>query len=471
MTTTGPATDGLIDPAHWEARFAELVKKHGIPGAQLGILKVGADGAADELFTTATGVLHAGTGQVATPDSVFQIGSVSKVWTATVIMQLVDEGRFTLQTPVAEIVPDLALRDPDVTKTVTVWNLLTHTSGIDGDVFTDTGRGDDALEKYVAELGEAAQNHPLGATWSYCNSGYSLLGRIIEVVTGQTWDEAMKERLFAPLGLTHTTTLPEEAMVFGHSVGHLKGGDEPVVAPVWGMPRSVGPAGLITSRVEDVLAFARMHLTGGTAQDGTRVLSEAGVAEMADFQTECPEKILLGDSWGLGWFRCDWNGHRAIGHDGNTIGQAAFLRLLPEAGIAVAVNTNIGSAIPLYQDLYEEIFKTLVDVDLPARFELPAEPVEVDATPYLGAYSRESVLEEVFEEDGKLWMRTTVSGAVAEASGGTEPETNELIPVGPALFAFQPDKSEAYYPVRFYSLPNGQEYIHFGARATPKRPA
>jgi hypothetical protein len=281
----------------------------------------------------------------------------------------------------------------------------------------------------------------------------------------------MKERLFAPLGLTHTTTLPEEAMVFGHAMGHLKGGDDPQVAPVWGLPRSVGPAGLITSRPEDVLAFARMHLTGGLAKDGTRVLSEESVAAMADYQTDCPEKILLGDSWGLGWFRCDWNGHRAIGHDGNTIGQAAFLRLLPEAGIAVSVNTNLGSAIPLYQELYEEIFSALVDVHLPAPFELPSEPVEVDVTPYLGSYTRESVLEEVYVEDGKTWMRTTVSGPVAEASGGAEPEVHELIPVGPALFAVKPDKSEAYYPVRFYSLPTGEEYIHFGARATPKKPA
>jgi CubicO group peptidase (beta-lactamase class C family) len=465
MTTNRPD----LDTAHWEARFAALVEKHGIPGAQLGILRLGADGAEDEVFTTATGVLHAGTGQVATPDSVFQIGSVSKVWTATVVMQLVDEGRFALDTPVVEILPELALRDTEVTKKVTVWNLLTHTSGIDGDVFTDTGRGDDALEKYVGQLGDAAQNHPIGATWSYCNSGFSVLGRIIEVVTGQTWDEAMKERLFSPLGLTHTTTLPEEAMVFGHAMGHLTGGDDPQTAPVWGLPRSVGPAGLITSRPEDVLAFARMHLTGGLAQDGTRVLSQESVATMADYQTECPEKILLGDSWGLGWFRCDWNGHRAIGHDGNTIGQAAFLRLLPEAGIAVSMNTNIGSAITLYQELYEEIFSALADVHLPAPFELPTEPVTVDPTPYLGTYARESVVEEVYLEDGKTWMRTTVSGPVAEASGGAEPEVHELIPVGDALFAVKPDKSAAYYPVRFYALPTGEEYIHFGARATPKR--
>lgn len=457
-----------IDAAHWESRFTELVKKHGVPGAQLGILVLGRDGAEDEVFTTATGVLHAGTGQPATTDSVFQIGSVSKVWTATVVMQLVDEGKIALDTPVHEVIPELALKDAEVTKQVTIWHLLTHTSGIDGDVFTDTGRGDDVLEKYVAALGEAAQNHPMGATWSYCNSGFSLLGRVIEVVTGQTWDQAMKERLFTPLGLTHTGTLPEEALLFGAALGHLSGGDEPVTAPVWGLPRALGPAGLITSNPEDVLAFARMHLTGGVAKDGTRVLSEASAAAMADYQTDCPEKLLLGDSWGLGWFRCDWNGHRAIGHDGNTIGQAAFLRLLPEAGIAVSMNTNIGSAIPLYRELYDEIFSALADVHLPPVFDIPETPVEVDATPYLGTYERESVKEEIYVEDGKVWMRTTVSGVVAEASGA-EPEVHELVPVSEALFAVKPDKSAAYYPVRFYSLPTGEEYIHFGARATPKK--
>ncbi|GGU14347.1 serine hydrolase domain-containing protein [Nocardioides albus] len=458
-----------IDSAHWLTRLTELTKKHGVPGAQLGILRLGRDGAEDELFTTATGVLHLGTGQPATTDSVWQIGSISKVWTATVVMQLVDEGKIALDTPVKEIIEDLDLRDPEVTEKVTIHHLLTHTSGIDGDVFTDTGRGDDVLEKYVARLDEAAQNHPLGATWSYCNSGYVLLGRVIEVVTGLTWDQAMKARLFDPLGLTRTGTLPEEAMVHAFAMGHLGTGDDTAPAPVWGLPRSCGPAGLITATATDVLAFARMHLTGGVAKDGTRVLSAESVAAMADFQVDCPEKDLLGDSWGLGWFRCDWHGARAIGHDGNTIGQAAFLRLLPEAGIAVSLNTNVASAIALYQDLFEEIFAELVDVRLPDRFEIPADAPEVDITPFLGEYSRESVLMEVLVLDGKPVMRTTVSGPVAELEGASEPEVHELVPVAEALFAVKPDKSSAYFPVRFYTLPTGEEYLHFGARATPKK--
>ena len=110
---------------------------------------------------------------------------------------------------------------PSVAKTVTMRHLLTHTSGIDGDVFTDTGRGDDCLEKYVGLMADVKQNHPLGATWSYCNSGFVLAGRVIEKLTGQTWDAALREKLFAPLGLEHTVTLPEEALLFRTAVGHV----------------------------------------------------------------------------------------------------------------------------------------------------------------------------------------------------------------------------------------------------------
>ncbi|WP_062351649.1 serine hydrolase domain-containing protein [Herbidospora yilanensis] len=451
-----------MNQAHWQHRLDELAAEHGVPGAQLGIL------CGDDLLTLATGVLHAGTGQPAATDSVWQIGSISKVWTATVIMRLIDEGRFTLETPVAEVLPEFRLRDPETTAAVTVWHLLTHTSGIDGDLFTDTGRGDDALEKYVALLADSPRNHPIGATWSYCNAGYSVPGRIIEVATGQTWDQAIREKLFTPLGLTHTTTLPEEAMVFGHAMGHVKGGDEPVAAPVWGLPRAVGPAGLITATAADVLAFARMHLRGGVAADGTRVLSRESAAAMSAYQTDCPEKRLLGDSWGLGWFRCDWHGHRAYGHDGNTIGQAAFLRVLPEAGVAVVLLTNGGHTHDLYADLYDEIFAELAGVRLPEPFQPPAEPAAADLTPYAGTYERESVRMEVFDDDGKPTLRTTATGPLAGLEDDPV-QTYEMTPVEPGLYAVRPEGMETWMPVTFYSLPAGEEYVHYGARATPKK--
>ncbi len=431
------------------------------------------------------GVLSLRTEAPTTVDSLFQIGSITKVWTATLIMQLIDEGRLALDTPVVEVLPDLRLSDAEVTRSVTIRHLLTHTSGIDGDVFTDTGRGDDCLERYVALLADVAQNHPLGVTWSYCNAGYSLLGRIIEQVTGTTWDRALRDRLFTPLGLSHIVTLPEEALLFGTAVGHVEDEGTPKgkatgkgkrkrtpkqkIAPVWTLPRSVGPAGLITARAADLLAFARMHLSGGRAPDGTQILSEASAAAMAAHQADLPDKYILGDSWGLGWIRFDWHGQRLIGHDGNTIGQSAYLRLMPERGLAVTLLTNGGQARDLYDELYREIFEALAGVDMPHPLAAPEEPVEVDASPFVGTYERASVRLEVLPADAQhplARLRTTVTGTLAELEP-EPPREYEIVPVGPDLFVVRPPESGMWYPVVFYSLPTGERYLHFGARATP----
>jgi len=470
-----------LDAEHWQRRLTALAQRHHVPGASLGILRL-QPGRDDELVEVAHGLLNRDTGVTATTDSVFQIGSITKVWTATVILQLVDEGLVELDTPVADVLPDLRLADADVTKRVTIRHLLTHTSGIDGDVFTDTGRGDDCLEKYVAQLGEVAQNHPLGATWSYCNSGFSLAGRVIEKLTDGTWDAAIRQRIITPLGLKRTGTLPEEALLHRAAVGHVgeptsgPNGDTPAkmaVAPVWGLPRSAGPAGLINSTVGDLLSFARMHLTGGLAADGNRVLSEASAAAMADKHADLPDRYSLGDSWGLGWIRFGWDGHRLIGHDGNTIGQSAFLRLLPSEGLAVTLLANGGNTRDLYEDLYREIFAELAGVAMPHPLTPPAEPVSVDIEPHLGTYERSSVRLEVFREagpdgaEGHPKLRATITGPLAHLV--PEPmHEYPLVAVAENLFAVKDPDEQTWAAVTFYSLPTGERYLHFGVRATPK---
>jgi dipeptidyl aminopeptidase/acylaminoacyl peptidase/CubicO group peptidase (beta-lactamase class C family) len=456
-----------IDAGHWQRRLTVLAEKHHVPGATLGILRM-RPGRDDELVEAAHGLLNIETKVDTTTDSVFQIGSISKVWTTTVVMQLVDEGKLDLDAPVTEVLPDLRLSDPDVTKGVTMRHLLTHTSGIDGDVFTDTGRGDDCLERYVAALAEVPQNHPLGATWSYCNAGFSVAGRVIEKLTGKTWDEAIRERIFTPLGLTHTGTLPEEALLHRAAMGHT-GEDEPVPAPVWGLQRSAGPAGLINSTVRDVLAFARLHLTGGLAPDGTRLLSADSAAAMAAHQADLPDKYTLGDSWGLGWIRMGWDGRRLIGHDGNTIGQAAFLRLFPDDGLAVTLLTNGGNTHDFFLDLYGEIFATLADITVPEPIAPPAEPFEADIAPHAGTYERASVRIEVSAGDDGPVMKTIVTGPLAELVPEKEREQEyTLVPVGENLYAVRQPGTRTWIAVTFYELPTGERYLHFGARATPR---
>ncbi|MEV0056510.1 serine hydrolase [Saccharopolyspora shandongensis] len=453
-----------IEAAHWSRRLAELARKHNVPGASLGILRVETG---EEVFAT-HGVLNVKTGVEVTEDSLFQIGSISKVWTSTVVMQLVDEGLLDLDAPIVDVLPELRLSDPDVTKSVTMRHLLTHTSGIDGDIFTDTGRGDDCVEKYVDLLADAAQNHPIGATFSYCNSGFILMGRVIEKLTGKTWDAAMRDKLFTPLGLTHTTTLPEEALLFRAAVGHVAPeGEDPAPAPVWQLPRSAGPAGLISAQTKDVLAFARLHLTGGLAADGTRLLSEESVEAMASKQVEVPNPYSLGDSWGLGWIRNGWNGRRVIGHDGNTIGQSAFLRLLPDQGLAVTLLTNGGHARDLYEELYREIFAELADVAMPRPLEPPATPVEVDASRHVGVYERAGARIEVSQGPDGLRLVHTTTGPLAELSPEKEQQF-DLVPLSDTLFLIRQRGAQFWLPIVFYPLATGEPYLHFGVRATPK---
>ncbi|MCK2239076.1 MULTISPECIES: serine hydrolase [unclassified Crossiella] len=452
-----------IDAAHWQRRLSALCKEYGVPGAGLGILRL--DGAA-EVVQASHGVLSTATGVPVTDDSVFQIGSISKVWTATQVLRLVDEGNLDLDAPIADVLPELRLADPIAAGKVTMRHLLSHTSGIDGDVFTDTGRGDECLARYVDLLAEVKHNHPLGVTFSYCNSGFILAGRVIEKLTGLTWDAALREQLIEPLGLTHTGTLPEEALLYRAAVGHV-GEGEAKPAPAWTLPRSCGPAGLIFASTADVLTFARMHLSGGLAADGTRVLSAESALAMTDKQTEVPDPHVLGDSWGLGWIRFGWDGHRLIGHDGNTIGQSAFLRVLPEAGIAVTLLTNGGQTRDLFLALYREIFAELAGITMPAPLEPAPEPPVVNAARHLGRYERAGQLIEVFEGDTGLRLRMTITGPMAELAP-EPPREFDLTPITDSLFVCRMPGAKAWMSVTFYALPTGEPYVHLGVRATPK---
>jgi CubicO group peptidase (beta-lactamase class C family) len=107
---------------------------------------------------------------------------------------------------VVNVLPWFRVADPEISQLVTPRHLLTHTAGIDGDFFLDTGRGDHCLDRYVQACAGLAQSQPLGATFSYCNSGYIILGRIIEAVTGQIWDTALATLLAYPLSPGYLST-------------------------------------------------------------------------------------------------------------------------------------------------------------------------------------------------------------------------------------------------------------------------
>ena len=428
----------LTEVSDWVAdHLPTLLEQYGVPAAAVGIL---ADG---EVVDHAAGLLSMSTGVEATPDSVFQIGSITKLWTSSLVMQLVDEGLVDLDATVRTYLPDFRIGDESAAAVITVRQLLTHTSGFEGDIFTDTGVGDDCVEKYLGVLHDVPQLFPPGSMWSYNNAGFTVLGRLVEVLRGKPYDVCLRERLITPLGLTHVATGPYEAILFRAAVGHIQPAqDAPYqAAPVWAMVRSNIPAGsMLAMSPRSLLGFARLHLDDGRAPDGTQVLAPGTAGRMHARQVELPDLGFLANTWGLGFERFETPTGTIIGHDGGTIGQSAFLRMVPDAGVAVALLTNGGDTMALYAHLVGHVLGELADVGLPALPSPPAQPASVDAVRYLGTYACDLADLVVSADDaGRLWLDETPKGVAVEL-GDTASRTELVAYRDGALIALHPDR-------------------------------
>jgi len=422
-----------------------------VPGVALAVA-VG-----DEAIECAAGVLNINTGVEVTSDSLFQIGSITKTFTATLVMQLVDEGLVDLDKPVRDYVPEFSVSDLEATESVTVRQLLCHTGGFDGDVFDDFGRGDDAVTRYVEALKGREQNNPPGQRFSYCNSGFSVLGRLVERVRDlPSWEVALRAHLLNPLGLTHTVSLAEEAIMFRTAVGHLAGagGDvaEQRVAPVWQLPRSTAPAGATTcASVGDLIAWARFHLNGGLAPDGTRVLSAASAAAMREPQTVLPafDDAYPRQSWGLGWQRTKYKSGRIFGHSGGTIGQTAMLEIAPEAEVAYALLTNGGAPTRMIHAIRTRVFGALAGIEVPPRPTPASRPIAIVPDRFIGRYQNAGGYYAVRQaSDGGLETELGLRGALREQLQ-EEPKTYRMTGFSPTALITSEPENGAHWRLAF----------------------
>jgi CubicO group peptidase (beta-lactamase class C family) len=419
----------------WSSRLEELAAGTAVPGAVLGIL---ADG---EQTIAPYGVLNRATGVEVTAGSLFQIGSITKTWTATLIAQLVAEGKLQLDDAVVKLLPEAP-----IDARITVRHLLSHQSGIDGDLFTNTGRGDDCLERYVALLADVDQLFEPGTAYSYCNAGFVLLGRLIEVLDNRSWDASLQARLIEPLGLSQTTTLPEQAILHRNALGHTADG---VPVKTWNLPRSIGPAGLITQSAADLLRFAQLHLDQYSEMRTPQVAFPGGTGGVE----------AIGQAWRL----YDWSGRKLFGHDGMTVSQLAFLRIDPEAHLAVCLLTNSANAPALFDQLVSEVFTHYVGAAAPQ----PPQPIDgvTVGDEHVGVYERASVRMEVLRRDNQLVLTYQATGdrlAFAE-----EPLIEyDLYPTAPAdgnHFVARNAPGQPWTPVTFTPT-----YLFNSGRVTPR---
>src|SRR6185436_4327926 len=175
------------------------MREYHVPGVTLGVLRDG------RTTIRGFGVTSAEDPRPVTEDTIFPLASISKTVAATAVMRLVEQGKVDLRAPGRQYLPDFRVQDEAASRDVTMWHLLTHTSGWEGQL-SGPDSGDETLARFVAGLSTNMQLAPPGAAWSYNNAGFGVAGRVVEVVTGMPFGEAVNDLVFKPIGLTRAFT-------------------------------------------------------------------------------------------------------------------------------------------------------------------------------------------------------------------------------------------------------------------------
>jgi CubicO group peptidase (beta-lactamase class C family) len=408
-------SSGLRAQARPDPRFDALaslveskMKEYGVPGVALGVLRDG------EVSIRGLGITNVEDPLPITPHTVFPIASISKTFAATAIMRLVEQGKIDLKAPVRRYLPDFRVRDETVSRDVTVWHLLTHLGGWEGQV-SGPDHGPESLKDFVASptVTDLMQVAPPGAAWSYNNAGFSIAGRVIEAVTGTSINRAIRDLVFQPLGLEHAGTTAGDFIVQRFAAGHLtRNGTSVLQRPF--APSSSVTAGGVGLCITDLLTYARFHLGDGTSAKGERILTRTTLEEMRRAQARKQSTV---DDIGIAWHLRSVGGLRTASHGGTLAGHILLLELVPERNFAIAILTNANVGWRLIQDVEREALKSYLGVSyapnqaiahrglqetLPWARPLDRQP---DFGPYVGSYARPTSSVVVHVENGKLFLQ------------------------------------------------------------------
>ena len=396
MAVLAPAPP-LVSLSQADAAFEQLaalvtqkMAEYSVPGVAFGLVKDG------RLLTRGFGVTNVDDPQPITADTIFPVASISKTVTATAIMRLVEQGKIDLEAPVTKYLPEFRVQDERATREVALWHLLTHTPGWEGQVSAED-RGTETLANFAAWMKDLPQLAPPGDVWSYNNAGFTLAGRVIERVSGQSIHDALRTLVVEPLGLTRTFTRLESIATYRFSVAH--NGQNPSVTVARPMARTSGvTAGGVSMSLNDLLAYARFHLGDGTVA-GKPVLSRTSLELM---RTARVKKAGTDDEMGIGWHLRRVGGVMTAAH-GGTLGHCLLVELVPARHLALAILTNHSGGWRLIQDVERATLKAVEGLALePAQAighrgvneTMPDAPVMVkqpDPAPYVGTYRRPPV--------------------------------------------------------------------------------
>ena len=340
-------------------KIVSEMKRLEVPGVAIGIWHKGREHAAGFGITSVEHPLPV------TPDTLFQTGSISKTFTGTLLMMLAEQGKVDLDAPVRKYIKDFRVQDENVSKKVTVRQLLTHMGGWVGDYFNNFGDGDDSLEKAVNDLARLPQVQPLGTIWSYNNTGFNVAARIIEIVTKKPYEQSVQEMIFDPLGLDMSFFYPSD-ILFTHRfvVGHQKVKGNVQVTRPWAIGRAGNGVGGVVSTVHDLLKYARFHMSNGRRN----IISGKSLRAMRLPQADAGPRGMMG----ITWFIRDAGKFKVYAHGGATNGQQAYFFYIPDKDFACAILTNSDDGGIITAGMYELILETYFKV-----VSVPREPMDI----------------------------------------------------------------------------------------------
>lgn len=390
-----------------------------VPGVAVGILYNG------KTYTAGFGVTNVDHPLSVTDDTLFQIGSITKTMTGTILMRLAEQGLVDLDDSVRNYVPEFRVLDGTATETATIRHLLTHMGGWVGDYFNPTGEGDDSLDRILEEMTDLEQLAPIGTVWSYNNSGYYVAGKIIENVTGRTFEDVIEEMVFADLGMSSSYIRPGDVMTRRFAVGHIVSENGIETAEPWSLYRAAFAAGGTITTVKDMLTYGAFHLGDGRNVNGEQIMSADSVTDMQRVQAP---KVGSDDLMGITWHLSDVDDVRTVSHGGGTYGQISRLILVPDRDFVLAIVTNANRGSTAATNITRYALDTYLDIK-----SVDPEPQEKSAeelAAYVGSYTRPFMDVNVSATDGHLVLEVNVKQSFPD------PDTPPPDPGPPATFGF-----------------------------------
>jgi CubicO group peptidase (beta-lactamase class C family) len=459
MDTTSPATTrsrtDLVDAIGLGERLQQAVESTHVVGASLAIWRSG------RLRVVSAGWANLAAGIAADDDTIFQIGSITKVFTATLVIMLAEQGLIDPDTPVSRYLPDLHVAGGYPPDSLTVRTLLDHTSGVAGDFFADFGSGQDALGRYVAACADLPLLFAPGTMRGYSSTAYCIAGRIVEVVTGEPFDSALERRLLRPLGMERFAFFTHDVARYRTAIGHLPTATGFAPAQALRLPHALSASGSsLTTTATDLLRFGLMHLREGTTESGARLLTPASCRAMIGPSAHVPP----GESpVRIGWANVPLGDGELICASGETANQNAFVgfNAAHDLVIAILANTSGGAA-----RLFAGLGCDLIEEATGARPTLPtptaARAVDVeDLERYCGNFTNHTRVS--VQRQGNVLAAALT--ALDPATGAPQRQDFALTPIGDHRFvAGPPEQPAALFEFLFADGPDSASHMASAGR-------